>query len=247
MNWLLGLYADAVAAQREIYLAFADRIRDFAETGDWAQLAVFLPMGILFGVVHAATPGHSKTILASYLAGSRLAVARALAVSLVLSMTHVSMSVLIALLSLPVVSIAFGEVGRAPALENLSRGLIGLIGLWMIWQALRPPKVHDHAAGQGLAVGFTAGLIPCPLTLFVMTFAISRGVTEAGIAFAGVMMIGVALTLSLVAVMAVLFRDGVLHLIVSRPAVLAVTARLLHGGIGLLLALVAVNEVFLRN
>lgn len=247
MNWLLGLYYEAVAAQREIYLAFADRIRDFADTGNWAQLAVFLPMGILFGAIHAATPGHSKTILASYLAGSRLAVARALVVSLVLSATHVSMSVLIALLSLPVVSIAFGEVGRAPALENLSRGLIGLIGLWMIWQALRPPKAHDHSAGQGLAVGFTAGLIPCPLTLFVMTFAISNGVTEAGIAFAGVMMIGVALTLSLVAVAAVLFRDGVLHLMERRPTVLMVTARLLHGSIGLLLAFVAVNEVFLRR
>lgn len=247
MNWLLGLYSDAVAAQRDIYLAFADRIRDFAETGDWSQLAVFLPMGILFGAIHAATPGHSKTILASYLAGSRLAATRALVVSVILSMTHVSMSVLIALLSLPVVSIAFGEVGRAPALENLSRGLIGLIGLWMIWQALRPPRVHDHATGQGLAVGFTAGLIPCPLTLFVITFAISNGVTEAGIAFAGVMMVGVALTLSFVAVAAVLFRDGLLHILESRPAALSITARLLHGLVGLLLAVVALNEVFLRN
>ncbi|WP_425459635.1 hypothetical protein [Hankyongella ginsenosidimutans] len=34
-----------------------------------------------------------------------------------------------------------------------------------------------------------AGLIPCPLTLFVMTFALSRGVPEAGVAFAGVMML----------------------------------------------------------
>lgn len=247
MNWLWGLYAEAVAAQREIYLAFAARIRDFAETGDWQQLAVFMPMGIVFGAIHAATPGHSKLILATYLAGSNLAAVQALAVSLVLSLTHVSMSVLIALLSLPLVSIAFGEAGRAPALENLSRGLIGLIGLWMIWQALRPPATHDHASGQGLAMGFMAGLIPCPLTLFVMIFAMSKGVTQAGIAFAWVMMIGVALTLSLVAITAVLFRDGMLRTIETRPTVLAATARLLHGLVGVLLAGVALNEVFLRH
>ncbi|TCD12450.1 ABC transporter permease [Oricola cellulosilytica] len=241
------MYADAVSAQRDIYLAFADRIREFSETGDWTQLAVFLPVGVVFGAIHAATPGHSKTILASYLAGSRLAASRALAVSFVLSMTHVSMSVLIALLSLPLVSIAFGEVGRAPALENLSRGLIGMIGLWMVWQALRPPGRHDHAAGQGLALGLTAGLIPCPLTLFVMTFAISKGATEAGIAFAGVMMLGVALTLALVAVTAVLCRDTLLRLMERRPATLLFTARLLHGIVGVMLVIIALNEVFPRG
>lgn len=245
MIW--SLYREIVSAQREIYLAFAERIRNFAETGDWLQLAVFLPMGVLFGAIHAATPGHSKTILASYLAGSRLAAARAVGVSLVLSATHVSISVLIALLSLPLVSIAFGEVGRAPALENLSRGLIGLIGLWMIWQALQRSKDHDHNSEQGFAIGFVAGLVPCPLTLFVMIFAMSNGVPQAGVAFAGVMMIGVALTLSLVAIIAVLFRNAVLHLMKSRPMVLGITARLLQGSIGLLLALVAVNELFLRE
>src|SRR3546814_2228744 len=59
-----------VDLQRDIYLAFAERIRIFAETGDWAQLAVFLPLGIVFGAVHALTPGHSKIVLATYLAGS---------------------------------------------------------------------------------------------------------------------------------------------------------------------------------
>src|SRR3546814_17369826 len=58
-----------VDLQRDIYLAFAERIRIFAETGDCAQLAVFLPLGIVFGAVHALTPGHSKIVLATYLAG----------------------------------------------------------------------------------------------------------------------------------------------------------------------------------
>ncbi|UYN96429.1 MAG: sulfite exporter TauE/SafE family protein [Enhydrobacter sp.] len=66
-------------------------------------------------------------------------------------------------------------------LEDLSRGLLGVIGLWMLWRASRRAN-HAHGVGEGAAVGFMAGLIPCPLTLFVMTFAITRGVPEAGIA-----------------------------------------------------------------
>ncbi|MEX0408828.1 hypothetical protein ABGN05_24600 [Aquibium sp. LZ166] len=59
-----------------------------------------------------------------------------LAVSLVLSFVHVGTSVLIALLSLPLVSVALGSVGRAPLLEDISRGLLGAIGLWMLLQGV---------------------------------------------------------------------------------------------------------------
>jgi len=85
----MGVFQDLVAIQREIYLACAGRIGDFAKTGDWAFLAAYLPMGILFGAVHALTPRHSKAVLATYLTGSTASVPRGLAVSSVLSFVHV--------------------------------------------------------------------------------------------------------------------------------------------------------------
>src|SRR3546814_7117443 len=107
-----------VDLQRDIYLAFAERIRIFAESGDWGQLAVFLPLGILFGAVHALPPGHSKIVLVTYLAGSEVAARRGLLISLLLSFTHVAMSVVIALLALPLVSVTLGSVSRAPKSEE---------------------------------------------------------------------------------------------------------------------------------
>jgi nickel/cobalt exporter len=237
---MLGLFQDLVAIQREIYLAFADRISDFAKTGDWSSLAAYLPMGILFGAVHALTPGHSKAVLATYLSGTTASVPRGLAVSLVLSFVHVGMSVLIALLALPLVSVALGSVGRAPLLENLSRGLLGMIGLWMLWQGLRGT---GHADRHGITAGLAAGLIPCPLTLFVMTFAISRGVPEAGVAFAGVMMIGVALVLGTVALAVVLFRQQLLRLLATRPSTVDAVTRAIQIVAGLVLVIVALNAI----
>ena len=83
----MGLLQELVAIQREIYLAVADRIGNFAETGDWQLPAAYLPMGIVFGAVHALTPGHSKAVLAIYLTGSTATLPRALVVSIALSFT----------------------------------------------------------------------------------------------------------------------------------------------------------------
>lgn len=139
---MLGFYQEIAALQREIYLSFGDRIGSFAATGDWSALAVYLPMGILFGAAHALTPGHSKAVLAIYLAGSTASVPRALATSLALSFTHVTMSVLIVLLSLPLIRFGFGaEAGRAPVLEQVSRGLLLAVGVWMIISVFRRAKL----------------------------------------------------------------------------------------------------------
>jgi ABC-type nickel/cobalt efflux system permease component RcnA len=233
--------------QRDIYLAFADHIKAFASGTGWRAFLSFLPMGIAFGAVHAMTPGDSKSILATYLAGSSLGMLRGLLVSLALSFMHVTMSVVIALFSLPLVSIMFGGTGAgsSPILESISRGLLGVIGVWTLWSALfREPRFHDDR--EGIMVGLSAGLIPCPLTLFVMTFAISRGVPEAGIMFAVAMMIGVALTLSSVALTAVFFRQQMVRLFETRPKLISRLTKGLQAASGAVLVLVAVHGFLCR-
>lgn len=74
-----------IEVQREIYLTFADHIGAFDNGGSWTALAAFLPMGIVFGAIHAMAPGHSKSVLATYLEGSCTGMARNLMVSLALS------------------------------------------------------------------------------------------------------------------------------------------------------------------
>ncbi len=181
-----------VALQRWIYGSLSADLSAFAVSRDWALLTVALPIGIVFGAINALTPGHGKIILASYIVGSRLKAFRAMAVAGTLAFTHVFMAVLIALAAASLVARTLGGAGRAPLLENLSMGLIMLLGLWFLIRAFRD---HKHTPGEGLLVGMAAGLVPCPLTLFAMFAALSRGVPEAGLTFAVAMMLGVSLTL----------------------------------------------------
>lgn len=115
----------------------------------------------------------------------------------------------------------------------------------MLYRAFRR-SAHGHDHGEGALVGFMAGLVPCPLTLFVMTYAISRGVPEAGIAFAVTMMAGVALVLATVATATVLFRQQVVHLIERRPLLLDRITRGIEGGARLILTVIALRELLWR-
>lgn len=234
------MFQTLVEFQRTIYLTLGEQIKLLAAGGNWLAFMAFLPMGVVFGAAHALTPGHSKAVLATYLAGSDAKVSRGLLVSITLSFTHVTIAVLIAPLSLPLVSIALGSVGRAPLLEHISRGLLGLIGVWMLWRALSHSHHHRH---EGEAVGVIAGLIPCPLTLFAMTFAISRGVPAAGVLFAITMMVGVALTLSCVAVLSIVFRERLVQFFARQPRLFETISRAIEGAAGLALAGVAVWQI----
>lgn len=101
------------------------------------------------------------------------------------------------------VSRSITSAGEAPALERASRLLLVGIGLWRVLRAVwRLPRVH----GEGLAVGVMAGLVPCPLTLFLTFYATSKGVPEAGLTFAAAMLVGVGSVLIVVAVLSAFAR-----------------------------------------
>ncbi len=95
---MTGLLADLQGA---IHAAVTDQIAAVAHTRDWTALFAVLGLGIVFGAVHALTPGHSKMVLASYLVGSRLAWLGSLAVAGALALTHISSAVIIALAAAP--------------------------------------------------------------------------------------------------------------------------------------------------
>lgn len=228
--------------QRTINEAVTSLIGTFAETRDWHALLIVLPLGVVFGAVHALTPGHSKVVLASYLVGSRLALMRSALVAGALALTHIASAVVLALLAAPLITRTIGAAGRAPAIEMLSRGILALIGIWLIVRALRHrPHVHN----EGIMVGVVAGLVPCPLTLFAMFLALSKGVVIAGLTFAFAMMLGVGLTLVSVAAVTVLARDQALALIGRHGASIDRVSRVLDLLTGF--ALIAVGLVTISS
>jgi nickel/cobalt transporter (NicO) family protein len=228
-----------IAVQGWIRQSIMADLNAFAATRDWAALFLVLPLGIVFGSVHALTPGHGKTVLASYLVGSRLAVLRGLGVAGALALTHVGSAVIIALTAAPLITRTLGGAGQAPILEALSRGLLGLVGLWFLVRAFQG-QTHQHR--EGVMVGIIAGLIPCPLTLFAMFLALARGVPEAGLTFALSMFVGVGLTLAAVAALVVMARSWFVHMVANHGSSIERLSRWLEGLTGAMLVGIGIKE-----
>ena len=132
--------------------------------------------------------------------------------------------------------------GSSPVLEDISRGMLGVIGVWMAWRAIARGRSTQHGR-EGVAFGFMAGMVPCPLTLFIMSFAVLHQVVTVGVLLAVSMMLGIALSLGAVAVAAVVFRNQAARLLGRCPRLLQLSARSLEAIAGLVLLAVAIVEL----
>jgi nickel/cobalt exporter len=192
--------------QRWLYAGAVDALNALRTVG-LAGLPALIGAAFGFGMLHALLPGHGKSILTSYYAGDGRFLG-ALGSSTILIVTHVGSAVVIVLSGFAILQQTIGGAGRAPALEHASQFLIVLVGLWLLWRAFRPHS-HDHDR-SGPALAFVTGLIPCPLTTFIMTYAVANGLVVSGLILAGTFAAGMVVTVATFPLLAVLLRTRLL-------------------------------------
>jgi len=126
------------------------------------------------------------------------------------------MAVVLVLAGIVVISRAFASGGRTPAFEIASAVLISTIGAFLLWRALRPND-HPHLR-DGKALAIVTGLVPCPPTTFIMSYAAARGMLAAGLAVTAALAAGMIVTVGGVAMGAVVLRDRFMGLLIGTKA-----------------------------
>ena len=58
---------------------------------------------------------------------------------------------------------------------STSAAFIVLIGIWLLYNVVRH-RHYDSATTDGRFLAFATGLVPCPLTTFIMVYAVSNGI-----------------------------------------------------------------------
>ncbi len=122
------------------------------------QALFYLASSFWAGVVHAATPGHGKTIAAAYIVGARGRPVDAVILGIFVTLSHVSGIVLVGVLAS--IGSSWLVPARTEALLALAMALLVLgLGLWMLWTQRgliaaafptpRPRIVHAHAHSHG--------------------------------------------------------------------------------------------------
>src|SRR5438067_3248008 len=115
--------------------------------GSMLEGALYLVSSFWLGAVHAATPGHGKTVSAAYLVGTRGRPADAVALGIFVTLAHTSGITAFGLLA-TLGSATLSQ--RAESQLSLAMALLVIaIGVWMLatrWHARahEPGHVHSH-------------------------------------------------------------------------------------------------------
>jgi len=240
--WLLGL-------QREVYGLLGSRIQSMADSADAAAGAIAFALAL--GAVHAMTPGHGKAVIFSYFLGARARPLNGLAMAGKVAAMHVLSAVLLVALFGSAASMFGRPAGVAKWIQVASYAIIVVIGGWLLFRAIRAARrggtaapQHRHDLSRGL-LPFAVGLLPCPMTMLILTYALANASLAAGLALVAFLGIGIASTIALV---------GSLGMLVRRSAFAALDptgrlyARLLGGlEIASCLAIIALGAVFLAG
>ena len=115
---------------------------------------VYLVSSFWLGALHAATPGHGKTIAASYIVGARGRPVDAFVLGIFVTLSHTSGIILVALLA--TLGSAWVVPHRMEAYLAVGTGVLVIgIGLWMLRTQFRvaPPAAGDQAHAQRHAHG----------------------------------------------------------------------------------------------
>jgi ABC-type nickel/cobalt efflux system permease component RcnA/ABC-type uncharacterized transport system substrate-binding protein len=231
-------------AQRAFYAMLTSALARLKS--DNAAFWILGGLSFVYGIVHAAGPGHGKVVISSYMLASESRVRRGLWLSFAAAFVQAIVAVafiLIAALALNMTSLAMSAA--AEWVVAASYGLVMLLGLWLIVRRIfglghrhhhhdlkqrahahlhagehehhdhEHDHEHDHAHHavtpdqargpwrEQLGVVLAVGMRPCSGALVVLVFALSQGLLAAGIAAVFLMALGTALTVALLATIAI--------------------------------------------
>ncbi|NJB69118.1 ABC-type nickel/cobalt efflux system permease component RcnA [Desulfobaculum xiamenense] len=214
--WLAG-------QQRELRSRLSAEVRRLGTHPSPVELSLFLCVAFAYGVLHAAGPGHGKSVLAAYLLSRGGGVGRAVGMGLGMGCAHAASAVgLVLVMHLALDGARMSGVSQAAAhVERSSHLLVFLVGLWLVAQALRELRrgpreggedVSQRVSGARGAVGvaLAAGMIPCPGATLIMLFSIGQNALPLGLAASAVMAAGMGTTIAAVGVAVVSGRRGTL-------------------------------------
>jgi nickel/cobalt transporter (NicO) family protein len=189
--------------QRWLYGGAVQTLKDMS-VADAPTIVSLVLSAALFGLVHALMPGHGKAVLTAQYAGHGRYLG-ALVSSVLVILTHVGSAIVLVLTGFAILQRTIAGAGRAPALERTSQVVIVIVGLWLLWRAVRP---HSHDAGRaGPLLALAAGMTPCPLTTFVMTYAALHDRILSGLILSGAFAAGMIVTVAAFPLAAIVLRE----------------------------------------
>jgi ABC-type nickel/cobalt efflux system permease component RcnA len=225
-------YATLRRWQSELTRSLAGEVRAYKEQGALAPVLGLLLISFLYGVAHAAGPGHGKMATAAYFGANKAAAGHGITMSaLIGAIQALSAIVFVGAFALLFKLSQTQTVRSVLYVEAASFTLIAAVGLWIAWGGIvgrgcthaHAPGSHahghaHHGHGRGhaaapaigivsmLPVALASGLRPCTGAIIGLLFRLSQGIVEIGVLATFVMSVGTFLVVALIGLVAIYAR-----------------------------------------
>ena len=198
-------------------LTVKDRMADLfiaGESGDSSKVIWLLyGLSFLYGLLHAAGPGHRKTVVFSIFLSRRAQWYEPLGVGVLLSILHGGCAVLLILLfrntAGPLLSRQLDSA--AILLEGWTFVFLALFSLFLLLNTIyHHKKGHDDATGGKVSLlsVIISGFFPCPGAIMILVFSLTLNMLAQGIIAVLIMSVGMAFPVSLAGYLAYWGKKG---------------------------------------
>src|SRR6202048_2746328 len=127
-----GILGWIFAKQAEFYRQFSGLIR--AAKADGSAAWSLMGLSFLYGIFHAAGPGHGKAVISSYLVANEQTWRRGVVLSFASALLQALVAVVLVAIAAALLHATAATMGRAVnVIEIVSYSLIILIGLRLLW------------------------------------------------------------------------------------------------------------------
>lgn len=198
------------------------------EKSTFLAYVLFLGISFLYGLLHAAGPGHGKALVSSYLFASKHHYTKALSMAALIGMVHTFAAFLLTLVIYALFDLFFNAffTNVTYYATKLSALIIIAIAGYLVWQKIKvtrkSSKIISFSAhpftckcascspksqSTDWGVVLSAGIIPCPGTITVFIFALNTGAYLLGFLAALSMSLGMSCIIALTAIAAVFTKN----------------------------------------
>ena len=151
-GFLDGLWVWLLERQRELTGAMTNAVKRLKTDSFWAASAQLALVSFLYGVFHAAGPGHGKFVISSYALANARTLRRGVMVSFLAAFFQALSAIGIVGVLAVMVKATSLDIRRTEAwLETASWGAIAVLGAWLLWRSVRGlwgATGHGHAHGH---------------------------------------------------------------------------------------------------
>lgn len=217
------LFAWLVRSQQALHQRIEGLVADNGGTLGSSVIVILCLIAFLYGVLHAAGPGHGKFITSAYLIGSKSTMAQGILLGCALALCHGASGTAVVLLGrFILVQTTDAVMGSVDVpLKIVSFSMIAAMGIGLLFLEVThrgcshahcgSADTHQHCvpsanARRAVLVALAAGIVPCPGVIILTLFCSGTGHAALGVLLAGCVSTGMALTLSAVAVVTVSAR-----------------------------------------